>query len=610
MSETNIERDPIELLASEFVERQRRGERPSVEDYAKAHPELAAEIRDLFPTIAAAEEMKFRREGNEGGRASLGPVKLERLGDFRIVREIGRGGMGIVYEAVQESLGRRVAIKVLPRQFLLNEKGLKRFQREAHLAASLHHTNIAEVFGAGEQDGFHYYVMQFIEGVGLDAVCDRLSQAQTKPVDGQAPTRKLSISSGPVSVDAVLGKLRFDGTSAHWRNVARIGLQVALALSYAHAHGTLHRDIKPANLLIDTSGNVWITDFGLAKALASESLTLSGEIAGTLLYMSPEQLQGESDTRSDLYSLGVTLYELLTCQPAFGSATQAGLVYQVSQGLRTTPRAVNPAIPTDLETIVLKATTTDPQQRYASAADLADDLQRFLDDLPLRARRASTAERLWRWCRRNKAIASLGAATFVLTLLVAIVASIGLASTRSALKGEAEERRKAEANALTAKANAERAEANAALAMEALDRIFERFSPNPVGVPSQFTVEDSEGSTYAVPSNPVLSKGAALLLDDLMAFYDRLAQLEPSRADWRRKVADANRRVGDIRRVLGEYDQAETSYQHALALYPMTDGTIPDAACALAAGRIHNARGQSFLAAGKQDRRSRRTSRP
>ena len=176
MGDPERRRDPLEVLAAEFIERLRQGQAPSVSEYAARHPELAEEIEDLFPTIAATERLKARQARSIGGRAALGAARPERLGDFRLIREIGRGGMGVVFEAEQESLRRRVAVKVLPRQALLDEKHLKRFQSEARIAANLHHTNIVEVFGVGEQDGFHYYVMQYIRGVGLDAVIPLLAK--------------------------------------------------------------------------------------------------------------------------------------------------------------------------------------------------------------------------------------------------------------------------------------------------------------------------------------------------------------------------------------------------------------------------------------------------
>src|SRR5262245_3668110 len=183
MSVSDVERDPVEELAAEFMERQRRGENPTIEEYTSRHPELADEIRDLFPTIAALEGWKLE----SAARAPEPPKKLTYLGDFRIIREIGRGGMGIVYEAEQESLNRRVAVKVLPQSALLREKQLRRFEREAKTAARLHHTNIVPVFGVGEQDGLHYYVMQFIRGVGLDAVIDALRAGRPAQAGAVAP---------------------------------------------------------------------------------------------------------------------------------------------------------------------------------------------------------------------------------------------------------------------------------------------------------------------------------------------------------------------------------------------------------------------------------------
>jgi hypothetical protein len=177
MPKPEEERDPLEVLAAEFIERQRSGQFPSISEYVSRHPELTAEIQELFPTIAAIEQLKAHKEESSGMRVSLGAPKLDRLGDFRILGEIGRGGMGIVYEAFQESLGRHVAVKVLPKQSLLDPKHLQRFQRESQTAARLHHTNIVPVFGVGEQEGFHYIVMQLIRGVGLDAILSNLQQA-------------------------------------------------------------------------------------------------------------------------------------------------------------------------------------------------------------------------------------------------------------------------------------------------------------------------------------------------------------------------------------------------------------------------------------------------
>ncbi len=353
-----------------------------------------------------------------------------RLGDFRILREVGRGGMGIVYEALQESLGRHIALKVLLPHAVLDDRSLRRFQQEARSAARLHHSNIVPVFGVGACDGQHYYVMQFIQGLGLDRVLAALRRRSSEtaggPEDCSADTLAGSLLSGvfapaeasfntpppePTS-PAVLS----DPGRPYWQSVARIGIQAAEALAYAHTQGVLHRDVKPSNLLVDGQGTVWVTDFGLAKASDSEDLTHSGDVVGTLRYLAPERFAGRVDARSDVYALGLTLYELLTLRPAFDRTGRDELLRQVMHDEPPAPRQVNPSVPRDLQTIVLKAMARDPAHRYRGAAELADDLKRFHEDRPIRARPVSGVEKLWRWCRRNPALALALAAVVLLAV--------------------------------------------------------------------------------------------------------------------------------------------------------------------------------------------------
>ena len=562
MADADSNRDPLEALAAEFAERQRRGESPSVSEYAKRHPELADEIIELFPTLLAVERLKARAERSASGRVSLGPVRLERLGDFRIIREIGRGGMGIVYEAEQESLGRRVAIKVLPRQSLLDSAHLARFHREAQTAAGLHHTNIVQVFGVGEQEGFHYYVMQLVHGVGGDRVISYLAEV--------TPDRESSDAS-PMTDGRCNGESEYvghivrqltgqescpSGTGAgsqYWRSVARIGMQVADALGYAHSRGVLHRDIKPANFLLDDRGVVWLADFGLAKTAESEAVTQPGDVTGTLRYMAPERFQGQADARSDLYSLGLTLYEFLTLRPAYDDPDRTSLLRRITQSEPAAPRRINPAIPHDLETIVLKASAHDPDQRYLSAEALAADLRCFLEDRPIQSRRATLPERFRRWCKRNPAVATLAGTTLVLILVVAIVATAGYVRTKHALKGEEEQRRKAEAVA--------------EVAQGALDRVFDRLSPNRSFQTLELSASDTGGVRVDVPSPPVISRQTAALLEEMLPFYDRLAEQASGDMGLRQRTAEANRRVGDIRQLLGQYEQAAEAYRRAITIY-------------------------------------------
>jgi serine/threonine protein kinase/predicted Zn-dependent protease len=368
----------------------------------------------------------------------------EQLGDYRILREVGRGGMGVVYEAVQESLGRHVALKVLPAQALLDPQRLARFRREAQAAARLHHTNIVPVFGVGEADGCAYYVMQFIRGRGLDQVLEELKKlrrekatpAAAPPVsaearglltgrftlaegaaEGGSPAEKApdSAPTAPLSGQSETTGLSEAGRG-YWQSVARVGAQVAEALAYANAQGVLHRDVKPSNLLLDGAGTVWVTDFGLAKVHDAEGLTHTGDVVGTLRYMAPERFDGRADARSDLYALGLTLYELLTLRPAFDERERNKLIAQVMHAEPPRPAKVNPAVPRDLETVVLKAIARDPARRYQAAQELADDLRRFVDDRPIQARRVSRLEHAWRWSRRNPVIAGLSAALLLVLL--------------------------------------------------------------------------------------------------------------------------------------------------------------------------------------------------
>jgi WD40 repeat protein/tRNA A-37 threonylcarbamoyl transferase component Bud32 len=333
---------------------------------------------------------------------------LRRVGDYWILREVGRGGMGVVYEAEQVSLGRRVALKVIPRHRAGEQKALERFRREARAAARLHHTNIVPVFETGRDGDVVYYAMQFIDGQGLDTIIEQAAGARQ---------REKSLARVAVSLDPSTSRLPY------YRGVALIGHQAAAGLAFAHARGVLHRDIKPSNLLLDTAGVVWITDFGLAKS-KDESLTRTGDILGTIRYMAPERFRGEGDARADVYALGLTLYELITLRPAFGSFDCPTLMELIKEVDPIRPRAIDEQVPRDLETVVLKAIDKDPNRRYPSADALAQDLRRFLDDEPVRARRTSALERVWRSCRRNAIVAGLVGTTLVLLMMLALGSTI------------------------------------------------------------------------------------------------------------------------------------------------------------------------------------------
>jgi WD40 repeat protein/serine/threonine protein kinase len=453
MASSGGERGPVDLLADEFLARCKRGEKPTIREYCDRHPDLAGEIRDVFEAVLMVEDLKPRSDesnGSLGAAASAAGKRLHQIGDYRILCEIGRGGMGVVYEAEQQALGRRVALKVLPRACAGDGLAQIRFQREARAAARMHHTNIVPVFDVG-QDGEHlYYAMQLIHGQGLDLVIEDLKQLRARSeATPEAPDRSADRSiaaslaagkferenlapqgesdpnatgayEGSVPSSAVLPGQSDISTATtnrgvYYRSVAQIGVQTAAALSYAHSRGIIHRDIKPGNLILDTIGNVWVTDFGLAKT-GDGGITHTGDILGTVRYMSPERFRGQCDVRADVYALGMTLYELLTLKAAYAGGDRLKLIDLIRHTDAASPRSVDVRIPRDLETIVIKALDKDPKRRYQSADEMGEDLQRFVNDEPIKARRISSVERLGRWCRRNPLPASLLAGMIVVFL--------------------------------------------------------------------------------------------------------------------------------------------------------------------------------------------------
>jgi serine/threonine protein kinase/Flp pilus assembly protein TadD len=399
------------------------GAGPDREAFLSRHPEIAEELAEClsgleFVHAVAPALSGAAAEGAAGGDAGAGVGPGAPLGDFRIVREVGRGGMGIVYEAEQISLGRRVALKVLPFAATMDPRQLQRFHNEARAAAGLHHTNIVPVHAVGCERGVHYYAMQFIDGRTL---ADLITQQRQGP-PSQVPTMAeeeaaASATTVPPAAQATSAAPR---DKAYFRRVAEWGIQAAEALDCAHSLGVVHRDVKPANLLVDGTGRLWVTDFGLAQVHSDARLTMTGDLVGTLRYMSPEQALAKRvviDHRTDVYSLGATLYELLTLEPAFRGADRQELLRQIAFEEPRPPRRVNRAVPAELETIVLKALEKNPAERYATAKELADDLRRWLEDQPIQARRPSLGHRARKWAQRHKPLVGAVAVCLLVTLV-------------------------------------------------------------------------------------------------------------------------------------------------------------------------------------------------
>jgi serine/threonine protein kinase/Flp pilus assembly protein TadD len=413
-----------------------RGVPPDPGQLLARHPDLAEPLKEYLASLEFLHRAALGLRSGDRPREAVPPAGLADLGclgDFHIIREVGRGGMGVVYEAVQISLGRRVALKVLPFASTLDGRQLQRFQNEARAAAHLHHQSIVPVHATGCERGVHYYAMQFIDGQTLAAVIAELrQQAGSNEVEPHAD----GVPGAAAPTAAVFSTQLSTQSPVFFRTVANLGVQAAQALEYAHQHGVVHRDIKPANLLLDERGHVWVTDFGLAHCHSQTGLTMTGDLVGTLRYMSPEQALAKRvpvDHRTDVYSLGATLYELLTLEPVFDGCDREELLQQIALHEPRPPRHWNPAIPADLETILAKAMEKEPAERFATAQELADDLQRFLEDEPIRAKRPTLVQRGRKWARRHQPLVWSGAVGLLVALL-GLLGSMGWAGHDRAVR--------------------------------------------------------------------------------------------------------------------------------------------------------------------------------
>jgi serine/threonine protein kinase len=426
------------------------GKPPAMDDYLTQHADIADELRPSLEGLAMVH-----RAGPVKPTGMVAPdpeFTAKPIGDFQIIGELGRGGMGVVYEAVQLSLGRNVALKVLPFASGLDDVRLKRFHNEAQAAAALHHTNIVPVYAVGSDRGVHYYAMQMIDGQTLGELIETV-KADRKVAGSRSDT----VSQRSTMPTQLSGSTKFNTSGERLRffqSMVRIIVQAAQALDYAHSYGIVHRDIKPGNLLLDSAGKTWVADFGLAQVQdAASPLTRTGDPMGTLKYMSPEQAAGNRtmlDHRTDIYSLGVTLYELLTMTPAIRGEGYREMLNEIAEREPVSPKAIEPSLPTELDTIVRKAIAKAPGERYATARAMAEDLQSWLDDKPIKAKPPTALERLAKWRRRNSGLVAVASALlFVSTLALAVTTLMVWREqhrTREALARETLQRQLAEQN--------------------------------------------------------------------------------------------------------------------------------------------------------------------
>ena len=536
-------------VAEDFLRRIEQGENPKVADYAARYPSIAENLRQILPVLTIVGSSQDVWSGKD--QAFNKDMFRERiLGDFKILREVGRGGMGVVYEAQELSLGRRVALKVLPFVAVLDPHQLKRFKMEAQIAACLHHTHIVPVFSVGCERGVYYYAMQYIEGRSLASIIRELRQyANQTPADEQkSPFPKTSLS----NCTKRLLTVRSTQSSEYVRSVTRLCIQAAEALQYAHDMGVVHRDIKPSNILLDERGHLWITDFGLAqyRTNAATVLTRPGDVLGTIRYMSPEQIAGNSavvDHRTDIYALGATLYELLSLEPAFAHQKRHRLMNSIEMDEPRSLRLLNPSVPKDLETIVLKAMAKDPARRYASSQELAEDLQRFLDHRTIEARRPLMGERFAKWALRHRALVSSIAGILVVAVVALFLSTVIIwqekARTEAALTQVQKER--------------QRAQSHYEKAREAVDEITH--------------IVEQQSTNFAA-----VQESRRELLQKALSFHGSLLETNSQDPDVMVETCLSYLRIGSIHMQLGQYDEAEKAYTSSIEICNKVHKITPD----------------------------------
>ncbi len=504
----SLARSEVELLAT-------AGKEVDPSDYLKRFKHASGIVARAFVPIDELEhwdltgqwmdntetEVASHSEGQTPQETHFRQSMPVRLGPFDIIEEIASGGMGVVYRGRHSELNRDVAVKCLRAGLFANEAEIQRFRKEAQTVAALKHSGIVPIYEIGSEGGLHYFAMPLIDGVDLG----------------------VRITSGPIG----------------YCEIAKIARDAAVATHFAHKHGIVHRDLKPRNILIDREQKVWVTDFGLAKVTqthdilspsleAMSDLTASGEVIGTPSYMAPEQLHGTATVLSDVYALGAVLYAGLTGRPPHQAATLLQTLKNISESEPVTPRLLDPQIPRDLETITLKALQRSASERYSTAEQLAADLDRFLEGRPIFAKSPSSAERIWRWVKREPTIASLS-----FGVMLALTLGLGISVWFYSLAAQ----------------NARNATANANLAMASVEEYLTNVADSP---------ELREKGLEGLRRN---------LLRSALTFYEQLTKQSSDRPILNDRIAQAHFRLGLIHADLGDIPQALAQFDEALVDY-------------------------------------------
>jgi serine/threonine protein kinase len=542
---TPEQKDRLTLALDRYLSAMEKGVPPPRDEFLAAYPDLAGSLRTYLDSLEDLHDVAggFDRTSRplEAGAAAPGE---KRLGDFRLIREIGRGGMGVVYEAQQISLGRRVALKVLPFAAVLDSRQIARFKHESQAAAQLDHPHIVSVYAVGVDRGVHFYAMQFIDGQPLDRALAELRRAgrlasgatSVEVVDASTDGH---MSESPSSGDCPSTSVSFlTAKSGKWheylQTAVRLGIQAAEALHAAHEHGIVHRDVKPSNFLLDAEGKLWVTDFGLALCQTDATLTRTGDLVGTVRYMSPEQALGQSalvDQRTDIYSLGATLYELLALRPAFPGNAGPSLLQCIEQQEPPRLRQLQAKIPADLETVIAKAMAKRRDERYTTAREFADDLRRILEGKPTLAKPPTIPERLGKWAMRHTHLVATVAGVCALALIGMAVSTLLIA--REKLRSEQ---------------NYARAEKHFREAQEAVDCLGARLAERLAEVPGAEQVRKD-------------------LLRETLRYYSNFVDQAKENPSLRADLAMTYSKIGTLTAEIGSIDEAILAHQSAIRLF-------------------------------------------
>ncbi|WP_147869303.1 serine/threonine-protein kinase [Stieleria maiorica] len=507
---SDAQKDRMTLLLDRYLSALEQDVPPALEELAVDDPEL---IEPLRCYINGLEDLHRIAAGfAPHGATDAAADDEKRLGDFRLLEEVGRGGMGVVYRARQLSLERIVAIKLLPFAAVLDARQIARFKNEAHAAAGLNHPNIVPVYTVGVQRGVHYYAMQFIEGRSLDAViADQSARGEMPDVDDSL----------------------------------RRAIDVAQALHAAHEFGVVHRDIKPSNLILDKDDKIWVTDFGLARCQTDASMTKTGDIVGTMKYMSPEQARGESaivDGRTDVYSLGATLYEMLCLRPAYDGNDTPAVLRQIEERSPTPLRSQRAKIPQDLETVIAKAMSKSRDDRYETALQFAEDLQRVLDGQPTVARPPTLVDRLAHWAHAHRNAVAM---TFAFGLFTLLGLSISIAMIASA-------KQESDANAILAKRSDR-------LARATVDRLGAQMAELLSDIPAASSVRQQ-------------------LLRETLTYYQAFAEQADDDETLTEDLAITFGKIGSLQNEIGSPAEAIASLEESMRLFQqLADAGRPNA---------------------------------